>query len=173
MRITKMLLTNRGDTIIEVLIAITVVSFVLGGAYVTSNRNLNNMRQAQERGEALKYVQEQVERLKANASTEPTLFSINEVFCLDGSASPVHAARNDHATVGNFGATHPLNSDNLSVYTAICKTSSNVPYYLAIERIQDPNLSDNHHWIFTVHARWESATGSGNDEVTQAYKADN
>ncbi|HSX44027.1 MAG TPA: hypothetical protein VLE69_01900 [Candidatus Saccharimonadales bacterium] len=62
-------LSNRGDTIVEVLIAIVVVSMVLGAAFVLSNRSAKNTRQAQERGEALKYVESQIEQIKANKPT--------------------------------------------------------------------------------------------------------
>jgi len=61
-------LGNKGDTIVEVLIALVVVSTVMAGAFVSSNRSLINSRQAQERGEALKYVEGQLEQLKNNAN---------------------------------------------------------------------------------------------------------
>ena len=47
-------LSERGDTLVEVLIAIAVVSLILGGAFVTTNKNLQATREAQERGNAQK-----------------------------------------------------------------------------------------------------------------------
>lgn len=65
-------LSQRGDTIIEVLIAIAVISSVMGGAFVMTNRSLQNSRDAQERVNATKLVESQVEQVKnlatANAS---------------------------------------------------------------------------------------------------------
>lgn len=57
-------INNFGDTIIEVLIAIAVLSVVLGGAYAISSRSLAGVRKAQEHTEALKYAEQQTERLK-------------------------------------------------------------------------------------------------------------
>lgn len=61
----KLFNSQVGDTIIEVLISITVVSLVLAGAFVTSRRSTNAVRTAQERGEAIKYAESQVEQLRA------------------------------------------------------------------------------------------------------------
>ena len=54
---------NRGDTILEVLIAIAVVSSILGSVFVLANRTAQNSRQAQEHQEALKYASSQIELL--------------------------------------------------------------------------------------------------------------
>lgn len=66
-------LDKRGDTIVEVLIAIAVVSAVLGGAFASAQRSLNGTQMSRERGEALKYVQQQLERLgPALAASSPS-----------------------------------------------------------------------------------------------------
>ena len=57
-------LTERGDTIVEVLIAISVMSLLIGGAFVLTNRSLQGTRAAQERLNALKLVESQLEQLK-------------------------------------------------------------------------------------------------------------
>lgn len=56
---------QQGDTIVEVLIAIAIVSLTLAGAYASVNRSSNATRTAQERGEALKWAETQVEQIKA------------------------------------------------------------------------------------------------------------
>lgn len=76
-------LSNRGDTIVEVLIAITVLSAVLGGAIVASNRNLTTTRATQERGEALKLVEKQLELLKAKSQEDQAAIKIAD-FCMNG-----------------------------------------------------------------------------------------
>lgn len=58
-------LDSAGDTIVEVLLAIAIVSVTLGAAYVAANRSLRATRLSQERGEALKYAESQVEMLRA------------------------------------------------------------------------------------------------------------
>ena len=64
--------SERGDTLVEVMIAIAIVSLILGGAYVTTNRSLQATRAAQERAIALKLAESQVERLKELIATNPT-----------------------------------------------------------------------------------------------------
>lgn len=78
---------QNGDTLVEVMISIAVISLVLSGAYVTTNRSLQSTRDAQERGDALKLVESQVERLKGLAVTSPTtLFGtgVPSPFCITG-----------------------------------------------------------------------------------------
>lgn len=91
---------NRGDTIVEVLLAIAVVSAVLAGAYVSANLSLGGARQAQERGEALKYVEGQLETLKEVAARpDSPVFSQSGTFCFDDGLAIVSAP----CTVGPDG----------------------------------------------------------------------
>lgn len=62
-------LGEKGDTIVEVLITITVISSVLVGAYITTNKNIASTQDAQERTQALKLVETQVENLRSKTST--------------------------------------------------------------------------------------------------------
>ena len=62
---------NAGDTIVEVLIAIAVVSLVLGGAFTSTRRSSNTTRTAQEQGEALKLAESQVEQIKIALDNDP------------------------------------------------------------------------------------------------------
>lgn len=58
-------LNQVGDTMVEVLISMAIVSMILGGAYVTSNKSLLTVRDAQEHVDALKLASSQVESLNA------------------------------------------------------------------------------------------------------------
>ena len=80
----EMGLTSRGDTIVEVLISIAIVGAVLAGAFVSASRSLTATRQSQERGEALKLVEGQLERLKslADTNTPPSVYSVSSPFCI-------------------------------------------------------------------------------------------
>lgn len=75
-------LGKSGDTIVEVLIAIMVVSSVLTGAFAISNMSLKSIRMSQERSEAQKIAQQSVESLNGalRTNTNPSLL-INE-FCI-------------------------------------------------------------------------------------------
>ncbi len=75
MQLNKLHLQQRGDTIVEVLIAIAVASMVMGSAYAVINKTTKNSMQAQEHTEALKFVQEQAERLQARKGTSDCAFN--------------------------------------------------------------------------------------------------
>lgn len=86
--------SERGDTIVEVLITIAVVSLVLGGAYVTTNRSLLATRSAQERSIALKLAESQIERLKTIIAADPTRIfgaSVPLTFCISNTNAVIDA----------------------------------------------------------------------------------
>lgn len=135
-------LRESGDTIVEVLIAIAIVSMILGGAFASSQRSFNVNQRTQERGEATKYVEQQLERLKA-ASNSPTasttgIFrtSVPAVFCLDTAAS---------------------------IVTAGCTTGPGNRYTLEIRRGVDNKT-------FTVSTVWDQSGGRGQDRVVMVYR---
>lgn len=82
---------SRGDTIVEVLLALTVLTAVLVGAYVTANRSQQASQAAKERGEAVKLAESQLERLKGILTKSPaTIFPPNS-FCIkdDNTFEPI------------------------------------------------------------------------------------
>jgi prepilin-type N-terminal cleavage/methylation domain-containing protein len=84
---------ERGDTLVEVLIAIVIVATVIGGAYVVSNRSLQATRGAQERSTALKLAEAQFEQLKGLVTTDATqIFGVGKPlkFCLASDATGTH-----------------------------------------------------------------------------------
>lgn len=74
---------NRGDTIVEVLIAIAIVGAVLAGAYTSTRQSANATRTAQEQGEALKLAESQVEQIKIAADTGNPNVTAAGNFCLN------------------------------------------------------------------------------------------
>lgn len=59
-----------GDTIVEVLVCILVISVVLAGAFTVTNKSLLSVRASQERSQAIKLAEAQLERLRtAEAAT--------------------------------------------------------------------------------------------------------
>lgn len=77
-------LKNTGDTIVEVLIAMAVVSLVLAGAYTSTRKSANATRTAQEQGEALKLAESQVEQIKVALDSVPPI-AVSPGSYLDGS----------------------------------------------------------------------------------------
>jgi Tfp pilus assembly protein PilV len=148
MSIKHLVHSQKGDTIVEVLIAIAVITSVLGGAFVMTNRSLQNTRTAQERVNAVKLAESQVELLKDVVATNP-----DSIF---GAGTPASYCITSTGTV--------LSSTNAS-----CKmdasgtaTTAEPAYNLAITR------SGN---TFTVNTSWTSIRGGGNNSVQMKYRA--
>jgi type II secretory pathway pseudopilin PulG len=96
---TKKKLDIRGDTIVEVLIAIAIAGFAIGISYATAQRSLDQAISAREHNEALNILENQATdlqvRFQAYAS-DPTGNSYNSIFanpgmdyCLDDSATKI------------------------------------------------------------------------------------
>jgi len=89
---TKRINPNRGDTIVEVLIAIGIAAFAIGISYATANRSLHQAITARERNEALNVLQNQVADLKFRKQQTPVnsfnqfTFPTANHFCLDDTA---------------------------------------------------------------------------------------
>ena len=129
-----------GDTIVEVLIAVVIVSVVLTGAFVSSNHNIKAIRQAQEHTEALKYAESQLEQLQsASANPATNIFSIAApTFCM--------SAGSPNATAGSCSITNGI------TYTVEDSRTGSGPY------------------DFTSTVTWASVDGSGTDRVSLTYK---
>jgi type II secretory pathway pseudopilin PulG len=84
-------LKQRGDTIVEVLIAISVVSLVLTGAMAISNSSLKQIRGAQERSEAQAYAQSTVELLDGYTGAMGTALN-DKCLYIDNPAGSISAA---------------------------------------------------------------------------------
>jgi len=65
-------LAQRGDTIVEVLIAMAIISLVLASAYVTSTRNTTLMQSSQERQQAQRLVESQIEMIRSKGGITGT-----------------------------------------------------------------------------------------------------
>lgn len=145
----------RGDTIIEVLISIAVVSAVLGGAYASANRSLNATRQAQERGESLKLAEEQLERLKSFAKLQPEIFTGDDFnnFCI---------VQNSDGSLGY--KTYNVSDINALASYQDCgqQPQGGVTYYVLIQRLGSGT--------FVITSTWNQANGQGNDTLELVYR---
>jgi Tfp pilus assembly protein PilV len=111
-----------GDTIVEVLIAIAIVSLTLTAAYTTSSRNSQTLQDSQEHSQALQLVQGQLELLRAYLSNPTNTFVSNE--CLTTSGSTVTETT---TCIDSSAAQYKLNisaPDTNGVYTIKADWSS-------------------------------------------------
>jgi type II secretory pathway pseudopilin PulG len=152
-------LNIKGDTIVEVLIALAVLSAVLGGAYLSANRSLSSNRDSQERGEALKLAEGQIEQLKSLAKANPALLStLPAVFCID-SANSVQPPTGMAPVPALNSASDTLATPNYNL--GCIQKPSGVSYYMSISG------SSN---LFTIRSRWNRINGGGNNEVKLTYR---
>lgn len=155
---------QRGDTILEVLISVAVLSLVLSSTFALANKNSQANRQAAERGEAQKIAQSEMEKLKVylatGGSVEP---GPGDYFCM-----------NDTAT-GIFRFTSPdrppdVASDDLSFansgFPNQCTPQGAGLYYHYIVRDSAVAQKDT----YTSFVRWNAATGHGVDQVALVNK---
>ncbi len=153
---------QNGDTIVEVLIAMTVIAGVLGASYTVVNRTMANARQAQEHTEALQVANKQIEYIT-------TLMASSKAADLIASSGYNCADKN----TGEF-VTQTINSpdDTPDKYAPACVSDGSVQYLTAFKYVT--NAADANNGAvkyFKVFVTWPSVTGNGNDHVTLAYRA--
>lgn len=130
---------QRGDTLVEVLICVLIVSIVLMGAYVTTQRSSRGIRNSQEHAEALKLVQSQLEQVRADAEKDaPQVFSAGQPFCMVAEA-PVSGTNAPQCRQDTTGA----------------PTTGQPQYQLSVTRVDNADAS-----LFTVQAEWDDINGS-------------
>lgn len=80
-------MSQRGDTIVEVMICLAVFGGMLSAAFVLTNRNQTTSQAAQERSTAVKIAEGQLEKLKSfvDDSEIPEF----DYFCMDGNSEPI------------------------------------------------------------------------------------
>lgn len=145
-------LGQRGDTIVEVLICIAIVSLILTGAYVTTQRSSVGVRNSQEHAEALKLVQSQLEQVRANvASGAGDVFSSPTPFCM--------------IDTGPISATAMPNAAKCVQNSGGAPTTGQPAYRLSIARTVSGSGS-----LFTITAKWDSITGHGQAQESMVYR---
>ena len=145
-----------GDTIVEVLFAVVVVGLAIALGYGIASRSLRASRQSQERIEALKIVEGQIEQLKnaANSGGGASFFDSSAVYCIKDGRK---IKSTDYSPL-----TQSLDEDGLALagYDPQCV---NGLYYTGIHF---DDTSDT----FTIWARWDSIGNTKKEEIKMAYR---
>jgi type II secretory pathway pseudopilin PulG len=139
-------LTERGDTIVEVLICIAVISLILAGAFVLTNHSLQGTRAAQERLNGIKLVESQLEQIKNLAGSNASAIfggTVPASFCVNSSSQVKASSDASCSQVGPDGT--PATKQPL--FSVSVSRSGNT---------------------FTVKSIWDSVTG-GKDNVEMKY----
>ena len=152
----KYRLNTRGDTIVEVLIALAVCSLLLGGAFATTTRSLAGARQSQERGEALKIAESQAEALRSM----PSPGTATAPFCFDPAT---FATILIPATPGIASTAAGDQTAKYAGYPAGCVSGF---FHISIVRPIPATLNK-----FDIRVRWDRAGGGGAEELIITYAA--
>lgn len=151
-----------GDTLVEVLIAFSILGFFTIVSTSTAIDSLQSSQATQERSEAITTLQSQIEfvhSIAASAAFKPIINGTGlKVFCIDPTTGNPVALTGSHAT-----SVPTVEADNLgspSPYPAACIQNSK--YYISITA---PTATDD---SFVFRARW-SGLSNPDEEVTFRY----
>ncbi len=164
-------LGSTGDTIIEVLISIAVVSMIIGGAFTSANRSLNATQAAKERDQGIRLAETQIEQLRAalkNAADITAIAGFSH-FCMNATTLVVISAavdpeiNNDPLNASVYPAGCTLNSGN-TTYTG---ADPSIPYYVSVYHDTNPAGDQD---LYTARVRWDRAGGNGREQVVVRYR---
>jgi type II secretory pathway pseudopilin PulG len=147
-----------GDTIVEVLIVLTILATAFGIAYSIATKSLQGARASQEHSEALQLISSQAELLRqaAGDSTSNVFDTTAPAFCMTTSST----------TAVQFTNPVPPDaaSDPLTNYPAPCTQGY---YHLAI--IYNASAPSGAKDAFTIRVRWDGPDGHRQQEYL-SYK---
>lgn len=83
-RLTRCVGLERGDTIVEILVSMAILSMVFGAAFASSGKSLREGTDASNRNQALTIAEQQIAIIKNSAQTAgaPPAYPNNQPFCL-------------------------------------------------------------------------------------------
>ncbi|MDB5175937.1 MAG: hypothetical protein JWM81_795 [Candidatus Saccharibacteria bacterium] len=142
-----------GDTIIEVLIVLAILSTSFALAYSTATRGLSAARQAQEHSEALQFISSQVELLRNVDNTSLAYDTGKGSFCMTGANTAVHLN-------GGYTAPSTAAADDATKYPVACTRGLDLEgngqglYRLSISYDALTNR-------FKVYVRWDGPGSRG------------
>ncbi len=145
-------LSNSGDTIVEVLFAIAVITAVLSASYAVTLRSLNDDLNNEDRSTAITLAEAQIEDLRTYVSSN-TLPSSGTFCFYQNSTSGINLGTPDPGAPG---------PDNCQVNSAGFGGATSEPYYdLSINQTSPNN--------FSAEVQWLSAGSGSPDNVTMFY----
>lgn len=161
-------LTNQvGDTIVEVLIAMSIAGLAIGISYATASRAIGKAITARERDQAVGLMESQVSRLKA-IEAQLGLGPFNTAFS-DTSAAHFCVKSSSTDPILNHGnislATHLDTQPPSPYYDPQCVSGS---YYIDIETTKVSGKITP--YIYQINVRWVPYQGNTNNQVTVYYR---
>jgi type II secretory pathway pseudopilin PulG len=165
----KMKIFNeRGDTIVEVMVVLAILSFAVIISYSTANRSLRDAQQSEQNSTATELAQSQVEQIRSmvlssNNSNTGAISNLTseenynqEPFCMNNGTQTPGACTYTAIEAGGTGVSYSV-SDTLYQPPPQASFQSGFP---------DIYLNE-----FQVQVTWPDALGEGTDTVTLSYRA--
>jgi type II secretory pathway pseudopilin PulG len=151
-------LNSAGDTIVEVLIVLAILSLAFSISSATANKGLSQSRNAEEHAQALGILKSQLEQLRT-AITQNTTLPASGPFCMTSSNSTQSFSPPYSAVVGN------AQGDTLQTppYPALCTQDV---YYSSIVLLP---TSDT----YELRVRWDGVGGLGRQQELMVYRIHN
>ncbi len=180
-------LNQVGDTIIEVMVVLVVLSMSFGISYATANKGLGQSLNSQEHSEAVGIMNTQLEELRVALTTHPSGFppSPGQYFCMTGDNT--YANLDLTSTGGIFPSSSDADSRaNYSEYGFSCTVSTY--FHVSISQA-NPASSTTYYYTtpvptycngstqlscnessFTIMVRWDGTSGLGPQQESITYR---
>ncbi len=158
------MIKQRGDTIVEVMIAMTIIGLVMASAFAVANRSYAVGISAQERTDALAVADTQLELVRTLSNQTPNIISNSTrsnpltpppLFCVNPSTGVI-----DTFTLANFSSGAAI-TDNPLAYPAACRVGPDGKYKISIKQLGP---------VFDIRVRWDSILDANQDEVNHVYR---
>lgn len=176
---------NRGDTIVEALLALAIAAFAIGIAYATANRSLQQAITARERNQALNLIQNQITDLRIRYGTDTANFSTNfgfggsnDHFCLNDQATALPTVPTDpqwtlYQNKKSGGEATTLQGAG-NPYDDHCVRNipgQGTPFYIDITTKQVPfQAAGVNDTVFQVFVRWERIGGGPINQASLFFR---
>lgn len=169
--INRLRLKEKGDTIVEVLISLAILTLALGGAYYTADTSYRNDRASQEHSQALTVAQTQLEDLRSYIySSNSDTFNQNDEGCFQIQNNTIEPNTSSTCYIPiNSTTVYPTQQDCLAAGAIYCydvKISGPTDSYIGTTTM--PITVSR----YEIDVNWE-ALGGGTDVVTLYYRAEN
>lgn len=159
----KTKLSNRGDTIVEVMITLAVLGLAFSVGFSIANNSLMQTRNAQEHSEALQLLSSQVELVRANVNGgSSSVFVTGSPFCVDSSGTVQPISDINHPPAACYQGTEQVTDAN-----------GNHNLYSLSVTYRQTQANGAGQDIFTFQATWPGIGQYGTQKEQITYKIHN
>ena len=168
MKNLKVIKSMRGDTIVEVLIAMAVLALMLGGAYYTAGLNYRNVRDSQEHTEAVALAEGQIEDIRIMDPAKLSTLGAGE--CVPSSLIPTASCSvNSDGSGCIVGGGNYCYSESVTPCTLLPPSICSDPSPISLSSLGIAATVPLH--TYQIEVSWQSLNGYM-DRVTLYYRVD-